>query len=256
MNKEINNNKTAISRENIEFLEVGGTNEEAMRNIYSRLYNISYVNNDYNPYKINFRRMTIHDVEIIFDVEVETTMKVFLGKIRDIYSKMPGLEKISDDYYIIYNEELGRWQEYIGEDTLDYLILNIRFDNKCYLQVLSEDELKKELNPNNQIDLDLLGFPRSRRYINHDILEDIKDEYIRLSNNPNITLYLGNAEPKKVLIFVRDMNYNGKEVEIGDLLVFSDYNDTGYVVSQYENREIHKRIIKRIFGHKIEMDRI
>ena len=255
MNNKINNNKTDVSK-NIKFLEVGGNINEALENIYYRLYKTSYVNRRkyIQQYYSNYNENNNHDMQVIFDVEIETTIKVVLGRIRDIYSNIPDLEKISDDHYIIGNiNDLGIWKRYVGEDTSNYLILNIRLDdNSCYLQVLSEDELEVVLNPINQIDLNLFDDGKNNQYINSDILENILDEYIRLSNNPNISVYLGDKKPKKVLAFGKDSNYNGKEVGKGDLLVFSDYTDNGYVVSQKENRKIHKRILESIFGFEIE----
>ena len=256
MNNKINqNNKTDVSR-NIKFLEVGGNINEALENIYYRLYKTSYVNRRkyIQPYYSNYSENNNHNMQVIFDVEIETTIKVVLGRIRDIYSNIPDLEKISDDHYIIGNiNDLGIWKRYVGEDTSNYLILNIRLDdNSCYLQVLSKDELTKVLNPINQIDLNLFDDGKNNQYINSDILENILDEYIRLSINPNFAVYLGDKKPKKVLVFGKDSNYNGKEVEKGDLLVFSDYTDTGYVVSQRENHKIHKRILESIFGFEIE----
>lgn len=256
MNNKINNHKTAVSTNNVKFLEVGGNRDEALENIYSRLFNTSYVNYEKYMYKyfIHSLGRNNQNIQVVFDVKIATTIKVVLGRIRDIYSNIPNLEKISDDHYIIGNiNDLGIWKRYIGEDTLNYLILNIRLDdNSCYLQVLSEDELEVVLNPINQIDLNLFDDCENNQYIDSDIFEDILDEYIRLSNNSNIAVYLGDERPKKVLIFGEDSNYNGKEVEAGDLLVFSDYTDTGYVVSQKENRKIHKRILENIFGFEIE----
>lgn len=255
MNNKINNNKTAVSTNSVKFLEVGGNKDEILENVYSALYNTSYVNYKkyMNTYFVHSLGRNNQNIKVIFDVGIPTTIKVVLGRIRDVYSNIPGLKKISKDHYSIYNEELDKWQEYIGEETSNYLILNIRLDNNnCYLQVLSEDELEVVLNPINQIDLNLFDDCENNQCIDSDIFEDILDEYIRLSNNPNIAVYLGDERPKKVLVFGKDSNYNGKEVEIGDLLVFSDYTDTGYVVSQKENRKIHKRILESIFGFEIE----
>ena len=143
MNNKINDHKTAVSTNSVKFLEVGGNKDEILENVYSALYNTSYVN-----YK-----------------------------------------KYMNTYFV---HSLGRNNQNIK------VIFNV---------------------------------------------DDLPDE---------IMVYLGGKKPKKVLIFNSDRNYNGKEVEIGDLLVFSDYTDTGYVVSQKENRKIHKRILESIFGFEIE----